>query len=243
MVTETISYEQNGTKLEGYLAYDNSITDKGKAPGIIVFPEWWGLDGYIKGRADQLGAMGFVAFAADMYGGGQLTTEPAKAKELASQFYGKPLMAARAQAGLDQLLKAGLADEDKIAAIGFCFGGSTALALAYSGAPMAGVVTFHGGLTPVPADAARMIRAKFLILHGALDPLVNKEAVDKFLKSMNDAKLDFQFIEYSGAVHAFTNPNADKAHAAGLDGVGYDAEAATRSWNHMKMFFRELFGQ
>jgi len=88
-----------------------------------------------------------------------------------------------------------------------------------------------------------MIRAKFLILHGALDPLVNKEAVDKFLKSMNDAKLDFQFIEYSGAVHAFTNPNADKAHAAGLDGVGYNAEAATRSWNHMKMFFRELFGQ
>ncbi|MBV9130099.1 MAG: dienelactone hydrolase family protein, partial [Verrucomicrobia bacterium] len=190
-----------------------------------------------------LAAMGFVAFAADMYGGGQSTTEPAKAKELAGQFYGKPLMAERAQAGLDQLLKTGLVDKDKVAAIGFCFGGSTALALAYSSAPVAGVVTFHGGLIPVPAGAAPTIRAKFLILHGALDPLVNKETVDKFLQSMNDAKLDFQFTEYSGAVHAFTNPNADKAHAAGLNGVAYNAEAATRSWNQMKMFFGELFGQ
>lgn len=243
MVTKTVSYEHDGTKLEGYLAYDDSITDKGKVPGIIVFPEWWGLNDYIKGRADQLAAMGFVALAADMYGGGQSTTEPAKAKELAGQFYGKPLMAERAQAGLDQLLKTGLVDKDKVAAIGFCFGGSTALALAYSSAPMAGVVTFHGGLIPVPAGAGQTIKAKFLILHGALDPLVNKEAVDKFLQSMNDAKLDFQFTEYSGAVHAFTNPNADKAHAAGLDGVGYNAEAATRSWNQMKMFFGELFGQ
>ncbi|MBV9299309.1 MAG: dienelactone hydrolase family protein [Verrucomicrobia bacterium] len=243
MVTKTVSYEHNGTTLEGYLAYDDSTTDKGKVPGIIVFPEWWGLNDYIKGRADQLAAMGFVAFAADMYGGGQSTTEPAKAKELAGQFYGKPLMAERAQAGLDQLLKTGLVDKDKVAAIGFCFGGSTALALAYSSAPVAGVVTFHGGLIPVPAGAAPTIRAKFLILHGALDPLVNKETVDKFLQSMNDAKLDFQFTEYSGAVHAFTNPNADKAHAAGLNGVGYNAEAATRSWNQMKMFFGELFGQ
>jgi dienelactone hydrolase len=243
MMTKTLSYEHNGTKLEGYLACDESITGKRKVPGIVIFPEWWGLNDYVKGRADQLAVMGFVAFAADMYGGGQTTTEPAKAKELASQFYGKPLMAERAQAGLDELLKTGLVDENKVAAIGFCFGGSTALALAYTGAPMAGVVTFHGGLIPVSADAAQKIRAKFLILHGALDPMVNKHAVDEFLTSMNAGKLDFQFIEYSGAMHAFTNPESDKAHAAGLDGVGYNAEAATRSWNQMKMFFRELFEQ
>jgi dienelactone hydrolase len=239
-VTKTVSYEQNGTTLEGYLAYDDSITDKGKVPGILVFPEWWGLNDYIKARANQLAAMGFVAFAADMYGGGLSTREPAKAKELSSQFYGKPLMAERAQAGLDQLLKTGLVDQNKVAAIGFCFGGSTALALAYSGAPIAGVVTFHGGLIPVPVDAGKKINAKFLVLHGALDPLVNKEAVDKFLKSMNDAKSDFQFIEYSGAVHAFTNPDADKFHMAGVE---YNAEAAARAWNQMKMFFGEIFGQ
>jgi dienelactone hydrolase len=240
LVTKTVSYEQNGTKLEGYLAYDDSVTDKGKVPGIVVFPEWWGLNDYIKGRAEQLANLGFVAFAADMYGGGQSTTEPAKAKELSSQFYGKPLMAERAQAALDQLLKTGMVDDKKVAAIGFCFGGSTSLALAYSGAPIAGVVTFHGALIPAPADVAEKTKAKFLILHGALDPLVNKEAVDKFLQSMNDDKLDYQFIAYSGAVHAFTNPNADKAHVAGL---GYNAQAAARSWNQMKIFFGEIFGQ
>src|SRR6478736_8032518 len=120
LVTKTVSYEQNGTKLEGYLAYDDSITDKGKVPGILVFPEWWGLNDYVKGRADQLANLGFVAFAADMYGGGQSTTEVAKAKELSSQFYGKPLMAERGQAALDQLLKTGMVDEGKVATIGFC---------------------------------------------------------------------------------------------------------------------------
>ena len=243
LVTKTVSYEQNGTKLEGYLAYDDSATEKGKVPGVVVFPEWWGLNDYIKSRAEQLANMGYVAFAADMYGDGQSTTEPAKAKEFASKFYGKPLMAERAQAALDQLLKTGMVDESKVAAIGFCFGGATSLALAYTGAPLAGVVTFHGGLIPAPADAAERTKAKFLILHGALDPLVNKETVDSFLKSMNDGKLDFQFVEYSGAVHAFTNPDADKVYAAGLDGVGYNAEAATRSWAQMKVFFGEIFGQ
>jgi dienelactone hydrolase len=241
LVTKTVSYEQNGTKLEGYLAYDDSITDKGKVPGVVVYPEWWGLNDYIKGRADQLANLGYVAFAADIYGGGQSTTEPAKAKELASQFYGKPLLAERAQAGLDQLLKTGMVDESKVAAIGFCFGGATSLALAYTGAPLAGVVTFHGALIPPSADAAEKTKAKFLILHGALDPLVNKDAVDKFLKGMNDAKLDYQFIEYSGAVHAFTNPAADKARAAGVEGLGYNPEAATRSWTQMQVFFKEIF--
>jgi dienelactone hydrolase len=243
LVSKTVSYEQNGTKLEGYLAYDDAITDKGKVPGILVYPEWWGLNDYIKHRADQLAGLGFVAFAADMYGGAQSTTEPAKAKELAGQLYGKPLMAERAQAAMDQLLKTGLVDANKIAAIGFCFGGTASLTLAYSGAPLAGVVTFHGGLIPAPADVAQKTKAKFLILHGALDPLVNKEAVEKFLKSMNDDKLDYQFIAYSGALHAFSNPDADKAHAAGLDGVGYNAEAAARSWNQMKIFFDEIFAQ
>lgn len=243
LVTKTVNYEQNGTKLTGYLAYDDGVTGKGKVPGVVVFPEWWGLNGYIKGRAEQLAKMGYIAFAADMYGNGESTTEPAKAKELAGQFYGKPLMAERGQAALDQLLKTDLVDENKVAAIGFCFGGSTSLALAYTGAPLTGVVTFHGGLIPAPADAAGKVKGKFLILHGALDPLVNKEAVDSFLKSMNDGKFDFQFVEYSGAVHGFTNPDADKAHAAGLDGLGYNAEAAARSWNQMKVFFSEIFGQ
>jgi dienelactone hydrolase len=239
LVTKSVSYEHDGTKLTGYLAYDDSVTAKGKAPGVLVFHEWWGLNDYIKSRADQLAKMGYVAFAADMYGNGQTTTDPDKAKELASQFYGKSLMAERAQAGLDQLLKTGLVDEGKIASIGFCFGGATSLALAYTGAPLVGVVTFHGALIPPPADASQKTKAKFLVLHGALDPLVGKDSVDAFLKAMNDGKLDFQFLEYSGAIHAFTNPNADKV---GMKGLGYNAEAASRSWSQMQLFFHEIFG-
>jgi dienelactone hydrolase len=243
LVTKDVSYEQNGTKLVGFLAYDDSKTSGGKVPGIVVFPEWWGLNEYIKGRAQQLADLGYVAFAADMYGDDQTTTDPAKAKELAGQFHSNPaLMVGRAQAALDQLLKTGLVDETKVASVGFCFGGTTSLALAYSGAPLTGVVTFHGGLIPAPADVANKTKAKFLILHGALDPLVNKATVDAFLKSMNDGKFDFQFIEYSGALHAFTNPAADEAHAAGLEGVGYNQEAATRAWHQLQVFLTEIFG-
>jgi dienelactone hydrolase len=239
LVTKPVAYEQDGTKFTGYLAYDDSVTSKGKAPGILVFHEWWGLNDYIKGRADELAKMGYVAFAPDIYGDGQSTTDPAKAKELSSQFYGNSKMSERARLGLDQLLKTGFVDESKIAAIGFCFGGATSLTLAYTGAPILGVVTFHGALIPPTPDAAQKTKAKFLILHGAVDPLVNKESVDAFLKAMNDGKFDYEFIEYSGAVHAFTNPDADKF---GLKGIAYNAEAASRSWNQMQQFFHEIFG-
>jgi dienelactone hydrolase len=143
LVTKVVEYEQNGTKLEGFLAYDDSKTNSGRVPGVVVFPEWWGLTDYVKGRAQQLADLGYVAFAADIYGGDQTTTDPAKAKELAGPFYSDlKLMLGRAQAALDQLLKTGLVDETKVATIGFCFGGTASLALAYSGAPLTGVVTF-----------------------------------------------------------------------------------------------------
>jgi dienelactone hydrolase len=243
IITKTVTYEQDGAKMEGFFAYDDAITAKGKQPGVLVFPEWWGLNDYSKGRAQQLAGLGYVAFGVDMYGDAQSTTDPEQARKLSAPFYKDPaLMVSRAQAALDQLLKTGLVDDSKVAAIGFCFGGSASLALAYSGAPLAAVVTFHGGLIPVPADAAQKIKAKFLILHGALDPLVNKETVDAFLKSMNDAKLDYQFIAYSGALHAFSNPASDQARAAGLNGVAYNHEAAEHSWNQMQMFLKEIFG-
>src|SRR5476649_1615045 len=132
-----------------------------------------------------------------MYGGGVATTEAKKAGELAGQFYGKPLMAERARAGLDQLLKTGLADASRVAAIGYCFGGSVVQALAYTGAPLAGIVSFHGGLIPVPADAAAKTKAKILICHGAIDHTISKEALDGFLKSMDEGKFDYQFISYA----------------------------------------------
>ena len=244
IITKPVAYEHAGVKLEGYLAYDDTkISAAHRAPGIVVVPEWWGLNDYAKHRVEQLAQLGYVAFAADMYGAGITTTDAKKAGELAGQFYGKPLMAERAQAGLDQLLATGLVEAGQVAAIGYCFGGSTVQALAYSGAPLAGIVSFHGGLIPVPADAAAKNKAKILMCHGAMDPLVNKEAVDAFTSAMNEGKFDYQFISYAGAVHAFTNPEADKVAAAnGLTGkIGYNAAADRRSWSQMKVFFNELF--
>lgn len=244
IVTKPIQYQQGGTSLQGYLTYDDTLTAKGKLPGVLVIHEWWGLNDFVKGRAEELAKLGYVAFAADMYGEGQSTTDPEKAKQLATQFYDKPsLMAERAQAGLDQLLKTDLVDPSKVAAIGFCFGGSVCQVLAYSGAPLQGIVVFHGGLVPAPEGAAEKNKAKFLVLEGALDPSLKKETVEAFLKSLNDGKFDYQYLIYSGALHAFMNPDADKFHAAGLTMVAYNAEVAKRAWNQMQLFFKEIFGE
>ena len=244
IITKPVVYEHAGVKLEGFLAYDDAkVSTAKKAPGVLVVPEWWGLNDYAKGRAKQLAELGYVAFATDMYGAGVSTTDAKRAGELSAAFYGKPLMAERAQAGLDQLLASGLVETSHVAAIGYCFGGSTVQALAYSGAPLAGIVSFHGGLIPVPADAAAKNKAKFLVCTGAVDPFVNKESVETFAQAMNDGKFDYQLISYAGAVHAFTNPEADKVAAAnGLTGkIGYNAAADHRSWAQMKGFFQEIF--
>lgn len=241
IVTETVTYDHAGVKLAGYLAYDDEKTNGHVSPGVLIVPEWWGVTDYVKGRAQKIAALGYVAFVADMYGDGVSTTDPKKAGELAGAFYGKPLMAERARAGLDRLLAEKRVDPHHVAAIGYCFGGTTVQALAYSGAPLVGMVSFHGGPITATPEAAAHNKAKFLICHGAVDPFVKKEALDAFLKSLEDGKFDYQFISYAHAVHAFTNPGADQIAAAGLKGVGYNAEADRRSWEHMKLFLDEVF--
>lgn len=244
LVTQSVAYETGGVKMAGYLAYDDAQTAAGKIPGVLVVHEWWGLNDYVKGRAEQLARLGYVAFAVDMYGGGQNSLDPKQAMEWSGQLYGKPLMAERAQAGLDQLLKTGLVDPAHVAAIGYCFGGSVAQTLAYSGAPLAGIVSFHGGLVPVPADAAGRTKARILICNGAVDPHVAAKDIAAFKDAMNAGKFDYQFIDYAGAVHAFTNPNADTVAAqSGLTGIGYNAAADRRSWAHMRAFFAEVLGR
>jgi dienelactone hydrolase len=241
-VTKSVAYEHEGVKLEGYLAYDEELVSAKKmAPGVLIVPEWWGLTDYPKTRAHQIASLGYVAFVADMYGAGVTTTDAKKAGELASPFYGTPLMAARASAGYWQMLKTGLVDASRTAAIGYCFGGSAVQALAFSGLPLAGVASFHGSILPVPADAAKVVKAKILMCHGAIDPFIKKEDVDAFTRALDAAKLDYQFISYSGAVHAFTNPDADKLGAANNIPVAYNAAADARSWAHLQVFFTEIF--
>lgn len=243
IVTHAVAYEHAGVKLEGYLAYDDAkVSIEKPAPGVMIVPEWWGLTDYAKTRAEQVAKLGYVAFVTDMYGAGVTTEDPKKAGELAGQFYGKPLMADRARAGLDQLLATKLVDPKRVASIGYCFGGAVSQALAYSGAPLAGIVSFHGSLIPATPETAAANKAKFLICHGGADPFVTREQVNEFTKSLESTKIDYEFISYAGAVHAFTNPGADAlAKTAGLTGIGYSASADKRSWSHMRSFFNEIF--
>ena len=235
--TEQIEYRHGDVLLMGYLAYDDSFS--GKRPGVLVVHEWWGLNDYAKMRAEQLARLGYVAFALDMYGGGKTTTDPKTAGEWAGMLRSNRALArARAQKGLDALKGRPQVDPGRIAAIGYCFGGTMVLELARGGAALRGVVSFHGGLgTPNPADA-RNIKGKVLVLHGADDAFESPAEIAAFQEEMRKAKVDWQMVYYGGAVHAFTNPDAGKA---GLKGVAYNEKADRRSRLAMRNFFDEIF--
>lgn len=236
--TKAIEYQQGDTRLIGYLAYPKDA--KGPLPGVLVVHEWLGLNDYAKRRAEQLAELGYIAFAADIYGDGKIAADTQQAGKLAGSYKkDRPLLRARAAAGLATLKAQSGVAPDQIAAIGYCFGGTTVLELARSGADVAGVVSFHGGLdTSTPQDA-KNIRAKVLALHGADDPYVPADQVAAFENEMRQGGVDWQFIAYGGAVHGFTNP------ANGSDnskGAAYNAAADARSWAAMRQFFGELFG-
>ena len=240
VVTKTVEYRQGDTVLEGYLAYDDSV--KGKRPGVLVIHEWTGLGPYEKKRAEQLAALGYVAFAADIYGKGIRPATPELAGREASKYRGadRTLLRARAAAGLAELKSFPQVDPDRLAVIGYCFGGTAALELARSGADLRGTVSFHGGLdTPVPADASK-IKGMVLALHGADDPHVPPAQVAAFQQEMRTAKVDWQMIYYGGAVHSFTNPKSGNDPSKG---VAYNEKADRRSWEAMKQFFNDCFAR
>jgi dienelactone hydrolase len=235
--TETVEYRDGDTVLEGYLAYNDTL--EGKRPAVLIVHEWTGLGGYVKRRAKQIAELGYVAFAVDIYGRG---VRPANAQEAAKQagIYrsDRQLMRRRAIAGLERVKKYPFVDPNRIAAIGYCFGGGVALELARSGADIKGVVSFHGNLdTPNPEDA-KNIKAKVLVLHGADDPHVPPEQVAAFQKEMRDAKVDWQMVFYGNAVHSFTNPDSGNDPSRG---AAYNKKADVRSWQAMKDFFKEIF--
>jgi dienelactone hydrolase len=236
VVTESVEYDHDGLKLVGYLAYDDSL--EAPAPGVLVVHEWWGLNDYAKRRARMLAELGYVAFVADMYDGGKTTTKAEQASQWAGKLYADAdLWRARASAGLKQLITHKRVDASKCFAIGYCFGGSTVTQLAYAGAPLKGVVSFHGSLPTPKEGETPKIKAELLICHGEADPLVPPAKVLAFKSKLDELKAAYTFIGYADAKHAFTNPDADKA---GMDAVGYNARADRRSWQHMQMFFKSL---
>ena len=237
--TETVEYKHGDVMLEGYLVYNDSFKDK--VPGVLIVHEWTGIGPYVKRRAQEIAALGYVAYCIDIYGKGIRPKDAKEAAEQASIYRSdRQLMRERAKAGLEELRKCKFVDPKRIAAIGYCFGGGVALELARSGADISGVVSFHGNLdTPHPEDA-KNIRAKILACHGADDPVVTQEQVIAFQNEMRVGHCDWQMNIYGNAMHSFTNPDSGNDPSKG---VAYNKEADMRSLEEMKSFFKEIFSK
>lgn len=235
--TETVEYKQGDTTLEGWVAYDDAI--KGPRPGVLIVHQWMGVTDYEKHRAEMLAQLGYIAFCADIYGKGVRPQTMAEAGALAGKYKGdRKLLRARVNAGLEALRQLPQVNPKRVAAIGYCFGGTTVIELARSGADVAGIVSFHGGLdSPAPADG-RNIKGKVLVCHGADDPYTKPEDLAAFEGEMRDAKVDWQLIKYGGAVHSFTQPMAGNDNSKG---AAYNEKADKRSWEAMKQFLAEIF--
>jgi dienelactone hydrolase len=235
--TKTVEYRDGDVVLEGFLAWDDAV--KGPRPGVLIVHQWMGVSANEKMRAEQLAALGYVAFAADLYGKGVRPANQQEAGALAGKYKGdRALLRSRVAAGLAELKRQPLVDSRRVAAIGYCFGGTAVLELARSGADVAGVVSFHGGLDSLrPADG-RNIRAKVLVLHGADDPFVPAADIAAFQQELREAGVDWQMVYYSGAVHAFTQKEAGSDNSRG---AAYNERADRRSWQAMRDFFAEIF--
>ncbi len=234
MQTRTLEYRDGTVSLSGLLVHDDESA--GVRPGIVLFPDARGIGEHVIERAHRLAEMGFVALAADLYGNGAQASDMADARKLMSDLRSDVARwRGRAQAALDALSREENVDPSKLAAVGYCFGGTTALELARSGAPLVGVVSFHGGVSSPKPDDARNIRGKVLVCHGAMDPLVPLAQVAAFEEQMSKTSVDWQVCIYGGAMHAFTNP------AANVEGMAYHAAADRRSWNAMLALFEEVF--
>jgi dienelactone hydrolase len=239
IIRKEIDYKAGETPLKGYLFYDENKT--GKSPGIIVVHEWWGNNDYNQRRAKMLAELGYTAFAADMYGNGLVVDNPGDAEKNAGAIYaGMGLLKERMTAAYDVLVNSGVADPERIAAIGYCFGGTVVLNAANAGIPLDAVVSFHGGLTGFKADPA-IKNTPVLVCNGAADKFVSQEDKDNFKNQMDAAGAAYEFKEYEGALHAFTNPKSTEAGEKFNMPIAYNAAADSASWNDMKEFFSKYF--
>lgn len=240
VVGKEITYQSGEVKLHGYLAYDDEI--KGKRPGVLVVHEWWGLNDYVRERARMLAKLGYTALALGMYGNGKQAEHPDDAAKFAGEIRrNMPEAEKRFRAALAQLRTNPTVDPQKVAAIGYCFGGGIVLQMARRGLDLAGVVSFHGSLATTNPAKKGEVKAKVLVLSGADDPYTTPEQIAAFKKEMESAGVDYTFIEYPGAKHAFTNPNADRFGKKFNLPMAYNAEADRQSWDEMRRFFKELF--
>ncbi|TNE47323.1 MAG: dienelactone hydrolase family protein [Deltaproteobacteria bacterium] len=240
VVGKEVTYKAGDTTLKGYLAYDK--TKKGKRPGVLVVHEWWGHNDYARRRARMLAKLGYVAFALDMYGEGKNTGHPKNAQKfMMSVMKNMKQGVERFKAAKAVLEKHDMTDKDKLAAIGYCFGGAIVLHMARIGMDLDGVASFHGNLKSMHKPKKGEIKAEVLVMNGAADPFVPAKSIEAFKAEMKKAGATFKFVNYKGAKHAFTNPGATEKGKKFKLPLAYDKEADEKSWAEMKAFFARIF--
>ena len=242
IVQQEISYQQGDTVMKGFLAFDDAI--KGKRPGVLVVHEWWGHNAYARKRAVMLAELGYTALAVDMYGDGKTANHPKDAGKFSSAVGGDlPLAKARFMSAISTLKKQATVETDDIAAIGYCFGGGILLKMARMGIDIDGVVSFHGSVaTSSPAEKGD-IKTKIRVFNGADDPFVKSEQIAAFKMEMEKAGADYQFVNYPGAKHSFTNPGSTAiGKQFGLP-LAYNEKADNDSWKQTLTFFKEIFSR
>jgi len=242
IIGEPVLYKSGDFAMQGYLAYDDSIS--GKRPGILVVHEWWGNNEYTRKRARMLAELGYTALAVDMYGEGKEAEHPDDAGKFAAEVrQNMPAATQRFAAAMQILQKHPTVDPEHIAAIGYCFGGGVVLEMARQGLDLDAVVSFHGSLATSNPAAPGVVKARILVCHGADDKMVTPEQIQAFINEMKTAGADYTFISYPGAKHSFTNPGADIYAEKFNIPVGYNAEADKKSWQDMQDFLQESFAK
>jgi dienelactone hydrolase len=240
LAEKDLFYEHDGRLYKGYLVYDSART--GMRPGVLVVHEWWGHNEHARQAARKLAEAGYTALALDMFGEGVQANHPEQAMALTGAVMEQFEEAkARFAAALEVLLNQAPTRPDDLAAIGYCFGGGIVLNMARQGMPLDAVVSFHGSLDPVQPAQAGLTTSRVLVLNGELDPFVPAESREAFRAEMEAAGVDYTFINYPGAVHAFTNPGADALGAKFSLPLAYQAEADQQSWQAMLDFLGETF--
>jgi len=242
LVEQEVEYISEGTTLKGFLVYDKKL--EGKRPGVLVVHEWWGHNDYSRKRARMLAELGYTAFALDMYGDGKKAEHPEDAQKFAGEIFTNVKTAeARFLAAYNFLKDQETVNPDEIAAVGYCFGGAVVLHMARIGMDLKAVASFHGGIQPITPAEEGKVKAFVLVCNGADDPFVTQEQINAFKKEMDDAKVQYEFVNYEGAVHSFTSPAADSLGPKFDMPLAYNEKADKESWQEMQNVFNKVFSK
>ena len=233
-------YSVGNKEFRGYLAWEDSLN--AARPGVLVFPEWWGLNSYIQKRTEQVAELGYLAFGVDMYGEGKIVDTPEEAGSLMSKVLeDKQIIKARVEGAYNVLNEHAMSDSERLGAIGYCFGGALVLNMARMGMDLRAVVSFHGALDSFFSPTPGNIKAKVIVCHGEADEFISKKAVEQFKSEMDIAGADYKFISYQGAFHGFSNPAADERGRKFNIPLAYNESADRNSWKSMQDLFEKNF--